>query len=404
MGDGAIAIRIPGLLAAAVTLVTVYLLARELDGGQRVGAVLAGLLFALSPFAILFGATVFVDPMAVAIGTLGVLLAVRGHPAASGVMLGLAIGAKLFALAFAPLVIALLVARSSRRLPDVARFGIAFTVVAALWMGLMLGRSILFGAPWFLGLQYEGVGGTGIIAPEAWLGRMGDWWTFGRYLFVGPLLVVVLLGLLAAVAFGWSRRHLAVLAVAGFGLGYAMLVVVVRSPLYDRYLIYLLPPVVVAAGIGLGWLVAAAPRGRRWLAAAVAGVVVVASVPGVGGAVRGEYLTAERADMRYHGFGALCDWIERNGDEQTVVWNQALSWHLGYCLATDDAHVFWYPEVTAITPQGNRMYLAHMTADDPDAVPKLEAAGWDVELRAEFDSAGGDGHMWVYELAPADEP
>lgn len=403
-GDGAIAIRFPGLVSAAATVVAVYLIARELDAERQLGAVGAALLFALSPFAILFGATVFVDPPAVAIGSVAVLLAARGHPAAAGVTLGLAIGAKLFALAFAPLAIALLLLRSPTRVRDAIRLSVGFGVVAALWMALMLARSIIFGAPWFLGLQYEGVGGTGLVAPDAWPARIGEWWAFGRYLFVGPLLVVVLVGLAAAVTFGWSRRHLAVLAVAGFGLGYAMLLVAVRTPVYDRYLLYLVPPIVVVAGIGLGWLVDAAPRGRQLLAVVVVGLVVAASLPGAAGAVRGEYLTAERADMRYHGFGALCDWIERNGDNQTVVWNQALSWHLAYCLAADDARVSWYPDVSAITLQGSRMYLAHMTADDPDAVTKLEADGWLVELRAAFDNAGGDRHMWVYELTPAEQP
>ena len=65
-GEGAIAIRFPGLVSAAATVVAVYLIARELDAGRQVGAVGAALLFALSPFAILFGATVFVDPPAVA--------------------------------------------------------------------------------------------------------------------------------------------------------------------------------------------------------------------------------------------------------------------------------------------------------------------------------------------------
>ncbi len=93
LGDGPLAIRIPDLLASAVATAALTITGLRLAGLW--GGVMAGLLYALSPFAIVYDASVFADPLAIALGMAGFAAVASGRPGLAGILLGLAAGAKL---------------------------------------------------------------------------------------------------------------------------------------------------------------------------------------------------------------------------------------------------------------------------------------------------------------------
>ena len=96
--------RLPSLFASVVAIALLYSLGTRLYKSASTG-LLAALLVAVSPFAVSFGPTAFVDPL-LTTWVLGALLAAgRGRLGAAGVMAGLAAATKQQGLLFLPLVL-----------------------------------------------------------------------------------------------------------------------------------------------------------------------------------------------------------------------------------------------------------------------------------------------------------
>jgi Dolichyl-phosphate-mannose-protein mannosyltransferase len=397
LGETPLTIRIPDLAASLGILVCTYMLARDL-AGLAAGA-LAGTLVAVSPFASLFGATVFLDPFTVGLACLGLLLALRGRPIAAGLALGLSVGGKLFALAYFPLAVVLM--HQSRDYgARVIRLAVTYLAVVGLLVLAMWLRSALFHAPWFLSAQYADVGGTGIEAPSSWGQRAADWWLHVRYFFSAPIFTVVAAGALAALAAAATRRREGYLAsaFACFCLGYAALLVAARSPVYDRYALYLLPPLCVAAAVGLAWLARSLGRLRSLALAAILVGITAASVPGIQAAASGQYDVGSRSDATYDGFPEFCAWL-RSASGMQVIWSHSLRWHLLYCLDGTPAQSHWYRDASDISGRGSEIGLALTTYDDLQVVQALRASGGTVELERVFTDQGGQSRIWVYRLS-----
>ena len=105
-GISELALRLPGMLASALTIPLTYGLARRAYGSQT--ALLAGLLVAMAPFAILFAPTAFTDPWLTLWMVAATWAALAGRPFWAGLALGLAVASKQQGVLVAPLVIALL--------------------------------------------------------------------------------------------------------------------------------------------------------------------------------------------------------------------------------------------------------------------------------------------------------
>ncbi len=99
------AARLPSLVSSAVSVLLVYCLGRRLYGPSS--GLLAAFLLAASPFAILFAATAFTDPMMVSFVLAACLAAVAKHWGWAGVLLGLATMTKQQGIVFLPLVVGL---------------------------------------------------------------------------------------------------------------------------------------------------------------------------------------------------------------------------------------------------------------------------------------------------------
>ena len=104
-GPTEVAARLPSLVASVLSVGLMYALGRSLYG-RNVGVV-AALLLAASPLAILFAPTAFTDPMMVAWILAGCLMTVRGHWGWAGLFLGLATITKQQGVLFAPLALGL---------------------------------------------------------------------------------------------------------------------------------------------------------------------------------------------------------------------------------------------------------------------------------------------------------
>jgi 4-amino-4-deoxy-L-arabinose transferase-like glycosyltransferase len=245
------------------------------------------------------------------------------------------------------------------------------------------------------------------VSPAEWGPRLSGWWSYAiQYFAQSNLLRLVagigLVGALVAAIRIRGRLGLAIAAVCAFSPAYLVFMVVAQSPLYDRYMFYILPTLCVAAGIGIGELLRVVRRSslRRALLVALTVVVVVRSVPIVAQAEAGAYPIGPRSDPAMTGYRQMCSWLQARSTVPIIVWNQSLSWTLGYCLMGTQAYGYWYPDLATITTHDSQTYLALSTLDEREAaVAALRARGMTVNL-VETVEVGPIPNLWVYQLLP----
>ena len=400
LGDTAITIRVPNLLFSAVTVVTVFELARTLARTRFAGAV-AALIFALSPFAISFGPTVFEEPAAVALGMVGVLLAARGRPVAGGLAIGLALSVKLFAAVYVPLGMVVALGPTPRDWRSAARVFLGFAVVAGVLLSYMLVRTLVFGAPWFLTMQYEHIGGTRLLPPDEWLPRAQAWLSWMVYFFPDPAAwTVILLGSLLGVVAAIVRRDVRVVVLPLFAAAYFGLLTVMASPVYDRYLSYILPAAAVTVGVGLSWATSLVRVQTRAVRAVVAISLAVLLAPGAVNATREAFPVAGAGHRTYQGYRTLCDWVVGSVPRAEIIWHHSLSWHFEYCLHGIALPAYWYADAQPIVEADAAGYVAVTEADDHGVLAALRRSGWEVTLARDFTARDGTPNMWVYRIEP----
>ena len=261
-----------------------------------------------------------------------------------------------------------------------------------------------FGASWFLALQYERIGGTGLLPVSEWPARAQGWWVIAHYFAVGTFLRIIgVAGLIAAALTTYRQpgaRALALLLLGIFSMSYVGLLVVARLPIYDRYILFILPALCVLVGIGLASLCRIIPARLPALGAALAlsAFMLLRSAGIVAQAGAGAFHVGAQADTSLSGYQQLCDWLKVPAREGSVVWNQSLSWTFGYCLYGSAVRAFWYPDAASIAPRGGQTYLALSALDDPSTVLSApRARGIDVVPEGTFFSNGRE-NLWVYRL------
>jgi 4-amino-4-deoxy-L-arabinose transferase-like glycosyltransferase len=219
LGTSERALRVPGMLASLLALPCLYgLLLRAYGPGARRLAVLALILYAASPFAILFAPTAFTDPW-LSLWLLAALwAALARRPLLTGLALGLAIASKQQGVLVAPLAVAgLLLAPGPRRTPKVLILRLALALLGA---GLVLGPVTWWDSlrwsnrPSFWDRSATTYGGLGFVPPAIWAQRAADWGLQLGYLYAWPALSgLALLG--AAAVTGRAARRVVTAGAGG---------------------------------------------------------------------------------------------------------------------------------------------------------------------------------------------
>lgn len=243
-GNFEFTVRLSGLAAGLLMIPLVAALARSLYR-ERWTATAAAVGVALSPFAILFSATAFTDPVMVTLGLGACVAAVRGRPGWAGVLTGLACATKQTGLAWLPLVSIIQISKSRNLKSLLSVLGSWFLV-----LGLTFGWDavrVTQGAQSFWRLGVSGYGGLRLIWPHELLTRLRSWLNLAHYVFVSPVLSgALLVGLPLLVWRGIMRRRytsesLADLVLAFFSLVYFLFHWLWAFPIWDRYLLPLVP-------------------------------------------------------------------------------------------------------------------------------------------------------------------
>ncbi|MFJ4175736.1 ArnT family glycosyltransferase [Microbacterium sp. NPDC089696] len=376
------------LVASLIAVVLLWMLARRL-GMSRPAAAITGLVFALSPLALQFHRTVYLDNVAVPWLLLAFFLATnrRGQLAAfagSAVAFGISVLTKETFLLALPILIWVMV-RSARR--ETRRYTLS---VAASVLGLIGGSYLLLAA--VKGELFSGAGrvslmdgvtfqlgsreGSGsILDPDSLINRtLGMWWQ------LDPVFIV--LSLLAAVAAVFIPRFrpyaVLLLAMTAFMFrpgGYLPVPYVIMLIPFGALLIAGVTDLAVARIRRKG----ASHRRLAIGAVAVTAVVAVVAVPLWTTQLRGFILADLDAPLR----GAQ-EWLEDNAStDQRVIVDDAM-WVDLVKAGWDRDNVVWYykldtdPAVQALSPNGWRDADYVVTTDSmrtfPGAFPQVQEA------------------------------
>ena len=354
LGDSEFSVRMPGLVSGLLLVPLAAALARTLYRDNH-AALAAAICVAFSPFAILFSATAFTDLPMMALGLMACVAAARGKPLWAGLLAGLSFASKQPGLAWLPLIIALQYLNL-----DVPRVKPLLLIVGS-WLsvtGLVAAWNlwrVAQGAEGFWGLGVSGYGGLRFIWPQELGARLSGWIDLSGYLFVSPVVNGLLLTGLpvlverAFVTAHGTRRALVDLLLVSFVLAYGLLHWLWAFPIWDRYLLPLLPILAILAGRILAllasWLGRVAGRqspvvGR--LSTVVCHVLMVAFLVSPAWAAALSQYPVGGDHGAYDGIDKVADYL--NGlPEGTVVYQHWLGWEYDYYLFGGPISIAYWP-------------------------------------------------------------
>jgi 4-amino-4-deoxy-L-arabinose transferase-like glycosyltransferase len=393
-GGGELAARLPNFYASLLCVALTYALGRRLYG--TLTGLAAAWLLALSPFAILFSITVFIDPLLTAALLWAWWAAAADRPRLAALALALAFAIKQTALVFVPLALLLgLVRLPAAATPAAALRRLAqWTLPALVALGLTAGLvfawdfvrqpSIGFWSQGYL----DNVPGRFVRAGEV-LPRARAWAFLLHYLTAStPVNLALLAGLAGLLVTGARRATRAGLAdrlLMGFCLLYLAAYWLLAFNLWDRYLLPLVPLLAFLGARALRWVgvtVAHVLPGRRRAAwrAGLAVLLVALLAPRAAGAARSQFPIGGDHGA-YDGIDGAAAFL-RAQPAGTVLYDHWLSWEWGFYLYDGPVYVSWFP-----SPSELAVDLQAFGATSPRflAIPAWEASA---EIKAAVADAG----------------
>lgn len=369
-GPVAWAARMPNFIASILLLPLAARWSGQLYR-DRLAAILAALLVALSPFTVQFSATAFTDPLLAAL-LLAALLAIGSAPAWAGLWFGLAVATKYQAWLFLPLLAGLAAWRGWHR-REVGRWLaglLPLLLLLLVWEWARTGGFSLWPA------QMAGYGG---LRPswswELWP-RLVAWLQLWAWVPGSPLMgVLLLLGslLLAASLLGAQERRPAVDGLLLLFLAtYFLLHWLLAVPVWDRYLLPVVPPAAVLAGRLLSRLLDGLPPALVTFTPAPARrpgrlllllFLIVVHVPVAAAARDGRYPIGGQVAAD-GGAGQAAAFLA-GAPYGTVLYDHWWSWHWRYYFFDQGVYVSWFPhpaalveDLTVFGGDGHGRYLA----------------------------------------------
>jgi 4-amino-4-deoxy-L-arabinose transferase-like glycosyltransferase len=380
--QGEFAARVPNTLAGIVIVALTAAVTRHIAGPAA--ALLAALLAACSPYLISFSPSAFTDVWMLALMLATLLATLRGRPGWAGALLALSIAAKQQGIFYLPLLWVLLRPR------DWWRFGLALTVGVLLlfcWDALRPATSI------FAVAAQNNAPGRLFAAPGEIIPRLRVWLGYAGWMLSAPSVTVGLVTV-AGVALLWSRRKHPCIRrdeppgrpyvaniIALYTLAYLIAHVIVAFNTYDRYLLPVVPQVIVLVALGVSRLSVQ----RGWVGV---GLAVLLLPTALQSSALGIDLGRDHTPLDRPGeIIALAEHLNAK-PTGTIVYNPWLGWEMGYYMgAWMDKRRVYYPspavllrDATANPEAAPRYLIAPTSADLIPWVTGLREAGFRVRV------------------------
>lgn len=320
---GEFAARIPNVMMA-ILLTGLMMRLAWVSFRDEASALVAGLLTALSPYVLAFGATAFTDIGLLFFSVLALYCLACHRFGQAGLALGLGLWCKQQALFILPLVVLLLWAGRARR-ASVIRLGMPLALMSLMlivWDAARPETSVfLLGSVNNLPAQW--------IADSAdWLPRLVEWARLAVWLLGPPVVTVSLIGLAVLslfVAGGPFTKTMQSRVYLCYVIAYIVLHTVLAFNQYDRYLLLALPPLILFMSSrlpGPSWR----KGSRKRLSLSLVFVLVMVSF----GSLRiGLPIGGDRG--QHDGIDELANYLNSK-PVATVIYDPWLGWELGYYL------------------------------------------------------------------------
>ena len=409
--------RLPGLFASIVSLALVVRLTRHLWRSEGAASV-AGLLFALSPFAISFAPTAFADPQMV-MWLLAAMLAIcTGRWGWGGFFFGLALATKENAIFFAPLIIGL--GFVQRITVETNRYDVAYGV---LRFAFGIGVNVLAMGLWQfarhtdVGFLAAALGANNphriIRSNEVWP-RLASWWGYLKYATGGPIVTafsVALVGIFALIdSKSKSRPATTTLILIAFCVAYFAFMWLVAFPVLDRYLLPLIAIIAILLGkvaIRLDEPLMHLVQGklRVVIRGAVHLLVLGAIVPSAFQAMSSE-LPVGGDHGAYDGIDQAAAYL-RNLPPGTAIYYNSLGWELNYYLFDSYVVPAVFASPDALTTDlltfgqaPNQRYLIMAGGiSQTEIMDAVQRAGFEAQVVKETYNRAGERSFVIYHLA-----
>ncbi len=404
LGPSELAVRLPELAAGLISVALLYALGRRLYGPAT--GHLAAWLLALSPFAILFSITAFVDPLLTAaiLWALWAASASRWRQLAAAVAVGFVL--KQPALLFMPLCLALALLdppvtehpkAALRRLAAIAGpmiLALATALVVVFGWDALRHSSVSF---WSQGYS-DNIPGRLVRANEV-LPRALAWITLLHYFTASTSLNLIFVACLPLLLI-WdgaapNRAALVDFVLAGYVLLYLAVYWLLAFNVWDRYLLPVLPICLLLLARVLRLVAYSFQRAayvlsrrintrdlgyRRTLGLVLPAALLLLTGPGAVQAARSIYPIGGDHGA-YDGIDGAARFI-RTLPAGSVLYDHWLSWEWNYYLFGGPVYVAWFP-----SPDSLASDLKSFGRTSPRfmAVPEWEG---DAEVRAAAASAG----------------
>jgi hypothetical protein len=345
--------RIPNILFSIASIALLYDIAKALYHDQRVALVAAGAL-ALSPLAILFSPTAFMDPPMLCWLLAASCAALRGAFGWSGLFFGLSLATKQDAVVFSPLLLCLLlrpnhlVSGSCERAAYLSKFGVACV------LPLLLVACWSFARPQtdFLSASLTNYGGLNFAPPNAFAERLLAWMPYLSIL-TSPFALIGAVGTLL-----WligRYRNSADLALAACFVAWLALHTLLIFPTWDRYMLPLAPLAALLVGrAAMYWLDSVKQAPLRVVAGL--GVILLLAVPAR--AALANEIHAGRDFNLHAGVDQLGEWFWATDTTATIMYVHDLSWEMGYYTFGRELDRRWMPAPADLADDAARMPLA----------------------------------------------
>ena len=372
---------------AFLAILLTALMMRLAPGGWA--AVFAGLLTVSSPYLLAYGASAYTDMSLLFFSALALHFGLKRSWAWAGIALGLAFWSKQQAALFVPLVLLCLMAQAGRR----SAFGRLALALFALFGALLIWDFARPEASVFLQAAANNAPDAWAAEPSQWLERLAAWLARAVWL-LGPPLVTCLLLLGGAAA---SLRRIGARQVAGrsramepalllYIAGYLGAHTILRFNFYDRYLLLILPPLILLVA---GWLAQLSPVARRGAVYRL-GIALLLAASGLWSLHRSGPIGGDRGASA--GIDALAAHLNSK-PVATVIYDPWLGWELGYYLGVwHDKRRAHYPTAEALAAgalaldeTGARYLVAPIDQPHDDWLAALRAVGFGAALDYERD-------------------
>ena len=330
-GQAELAARMPNLIASVISVVLVW----------RLGGLLSPLLLAVSPFAISFAPTAFLDPLMVMFGLAALVAASRGRLGWAGLLLGLSFATKVQGLFFAPLVLVFWSPRPpvtpSPRHPvtQSLRLILGFAFIALL---VLLWDRARGGVPFWI-QQTINYGDLRLIYASELGPRLTGWLSFLPYFF-GPIVGVLgLIGVPRLLRTSPRDRWLLT-----WLLGLLALHWLFNFPIWDRYFLLLVPITALVIGRAIHHLVIVSSCHRVKRLAVIA--ILSAGLP-FSVAAAGSHYPIGGDHGANDGIEQVAAYL-KTLPAGAVVYDHWLAWELGYYLGRGFVYLAYFDTPAAL--------------------------------------------------------